>query len=217
MQDLSSKKIVLVGAGGHCKSVLDSLKKISKYDEIVITDPKVPAGSYVMGCEVVGGDDILPDLFRKGYREAFITVGSIKNTSIRRRLYNALFELGFSFPSIIDPSANVAGDTVISDGVFVGKNAIVNSGSKIDKFSIINTGAIVEHDCLVGEFSHISVSAVVCGDCRLCENVFIGANATIIQCIRIGENSVIGAGSTILSNVHENSVVNGLWGCKTDK
>ena len=34
-------KIVLIGGGGHCKSVLDSILRTCNYDEIVITAPPI--------------------------------------------------------------------------------------------------------------------------------------------------------------------------------
>ena len=60
-------KLVLIGGGGHCKSVLDSALAMNKYTEIVITDPEIKPGTEVLGCTVVGSDDILSELRRQGF------------------------------------------------------------------------------------------------------------------------------------------------------
>ena len=202
-----SSRLVLIGGGGHCKSVLDTLIKLNSYSEIVVTDCNIPVGVRILGCRVVGHDGMLSQLFGKGYKNAFITIGSIKSTNKRRDAFVRTKKIGFQFPAIIDPNAVVASSASIAEGVFIGKNAIVNADVVIGKMAIINTGAIVEHDCQIGEFTHIAVGAVVCGNAVIENNVLIGANAVVIQGVKIGRNSIIGAGSVVIHDVPENSTV----------
>ena len=72
-------KLVLVGGGGHCKVIIDSLN-IDEYDDIVIVDSQYPILKEVSGIKVVGNDECLQLLYQKGYTNAFITIGSISNT-----------------------------------------------------------------------------------------------------------------------------------------
>ena len=211
MPDSLNKKLVLIGGGGHCASVYDSLKKCGEYRDIVITDNGIPEGETVCGCIVAGSDDKLPTLFSEGYKDAVITVGSIKDDSTRRRIKDDAQKTGFSFPAVIDPSAAIADDAKISDGVFVGKRSVINTGSLVGRFSIINTAAVIEHNCSVGEFTHISIGAVVCGDCVIGDDVFIGANATVIQGVTIGSGCTIAAGALVLADVPGNTTVKGVW------
>lgn len=204
------RRLVLIGGGGHCRSVLDAARRMNVFEEIVITDCSVPAGSEIMGCKVAGNDDLIPRLFQGGFQMAFVSVGSIESAERRKDIHRRAREAGFEFPNIIDPSAAVSGHAVLGEGVFIGKNAVVNAGSRIGDMAIINTGAIVEHGCHVGDFSHIAVGAVVCGDSQIGDSVFVGANATIIQGVRIGMNSVIGAGRVVLRDVEANSRIVGM-------
>ncbi len=121
------KKLILVGGGGHCKSVLDAALAMHEFDEIVITDPDIPAGTEVMGCKVVGSDEKLPELKKQGYDYAFVTVGSIKSTAVRRKIAENLKTIGFQFPVIIDPSAIVSSTATVGDGTFIGKRAVLNA------------------------------------------------------------------------------------------
>lgn len=197
----NGKRIVLTGGGGHCKSVLDVALRMNAFEKIVITDNNMPIGSKIMGCEIVGNDEMLYQLLESGIRYAFITVGSIKNVNRRTTIYRRLSKMGFLFPNIIDPSAAISSCSHLGQGIFVGKNAVINAGTIVKDMAIINSGAIVEHDSIVGEFSHVAVGAAVCGGVIIDDFGFVGANATIIQGVKVGKHSVIGAGSVVLRDI----------------
>ena len=204
-----SKKILLIGGGGHCKSVLDSLLRLNQVSEIGIIDKKENIGEEVLGFSVIGCDDDLSKLFDDGYKHAFVTVGSIGNPILRIKLFTMLSEIGFKIPNIIDPSAVVSRHIKMETGIFVGKNAVINAGSTIHKGAIINTGAIIEHDCLVEEFAHIAPGSVLCGEVQVGKNTHIGANCVIKQQLTIGSNSIIGMGSVVTKNIEDNIIAYG--------
>ena len=197
-------KLVLIGGGGHCKSVLDVALRMNEFEEIVITDPDITPGSQILGCSVVGDDSYLDQLRRDGFEYAFITVGSVQINPLRERLANKATSLGFKFPIIQDPSAIVADSAIIEDGTFIGKNVVINAEANIGKHCIINTGAIIEHECSVGDFSHISVGTILCGEVSVGNSCMIGSGSTVIQCLNIGNSVVIGANSTVLTDVEDN-------------
>ena len=205
-------KIVLLGGGGHCKSVINTIYRAGVYRNIVITDCAYSAlkDRDILGVPVVGDDSILAELKKQGYDEAFITVGSIKSTAIRRLLYEQLVQFGFCVPFIVDPSAQISEYATLAEGVFIGQNAVVNAEARIDKMAIINTGAIIEHECVVGEYSHIAVGARLCGNVSVGSDVLIGAGATVIQGVRIGSGAFVGAGSIVLRDVKDSQAVVGL-------
>ncbi len=200
---MAEKRLLLLGGGGHCRSVLDCALSIGKYDKIgiVVNDDSKSA----FGIPVVGSDNDLPSLLMEGWTDAFITVGSIGSTKIRRKLYELIKKLGFTVPVIADPSAVIAHGVEMGNGVFVGKNAIINTGCIVEHCSIINTGAIIEHDCQIGVFSHISPGAILCGQVIVGQDSHIGAGSTIRQGIFIGSNVLIGAGSVVVKDISDNT------------
>lgn len=202
---MAPNRLVCVGGGGHCKSVIDSALRSGSFSDIVITDPVIDPGSNILGVPVVGNDNILPQLFADGYDNAFITVGSIESCALRIKLVKICTEIGYTFPVIADPSAQISESSFIGSGTFVGKNTVVNSDSIIRNHCIINTGAIIEHECSVGDYTHISVGSIICGNCSIGRGSFIGAGTTVIQGVNVGDNVVIGANSTLLANM-ENSM-----------
>lgn len=195
-------KLLLIGGGGHCHSVLDSIISSGKYDEIGIID-NVEC-SY-MGVKTIGTDEDLPRLFNEGWTDAFITVGSVGNTNVRHRLYENVISIGFNVPSVIDPTAVVAGDAIIGEGVFAGKRSVINAGAVLGECSIINSGAIVEHDCKIGSFTHISPGAVLCGQVTVGNDSHIGAGSVVRQLTNVGDNSLIGAGSVVVKDIGDNA------------
>lgn len=197
---MSGKKLLLIGGGGHCLSVLDS---ITGYDEIGIVERDSSCLMY-RGLNIVGADQDLPGLFKSGWSDAFITVGSIGNTATRRRLYAMVKMLGFHIPSIIDPSAVVAENAVIEEGCFVGKRAVINVNCTVGKCAIVNTGAIVEHECNIGAFAHISSGATICGNVDIGSDTHIGAGTVIRQGIIIGSSTLIGIGSVVVKDIPSN-------------
>lgn len=194
------KRLLLIGGGGHCRSVLDCAMSLDVYDEIGIIDREKTS---FLGVDVIGTDDMLPQLFADGWKYAFVTVGSVGNTTRRRRIYKMLKEIGFTIPQIISPFAAIARDVSIEEGTFVGKKTVVNTGAALGCCSIINTGAIVEHDCIVGDFSHISPGAVLCGQVSVGSDTHIGAGSVARQQIIIGNHVLIGAGSVVLKDISD--------------
>lgn len=205
-----NKKILLVGGGGHCKSVLDSLLGLDEYAEIGIIDKKGNIGDMIMGIPIIGCDNDLPRLYNEGYNYAFVTIGSIGNPSLRIKLFNYLCEIGFVIPNIIDSSSKVSNYVHIEKGVFIGKKAIVNADVVINKGSIVNSGSIVEHDCQIGEFVHIAPGVVLGGEVTIGNNSHIGLNVTVKQQVHIGFNTIIGMGSVVTKNINDNIMA---YGC----
>lgn len=204
-----NKKILLVGGGGHCRSVIDSLLELRQFSELGIIDKIEKKGKQVLGIQFIGCDEDLPQLFNAGYKYAFVTVGSIGNPNLRIKLLSQLNEIGFEIPTIIDPTAIVSRHVNIGKGVYVGKNAVINSGTVINQGAIINSGAIIEHDCKVGEFVHVASGAVLCGEVQIGNNTHIGARSVIKQQVKIGANSIIGMGSVVLKDIKANIVAYG--------
>ena len=204
-----SKRLLLLGSGGHFKSVLDTLDALGIYDDIGVI-AKEKNSQMECDCNIIGTDDDLRNLYEAGWAEAFICVGSVGNTLIREKLYSKLTQIGFRLPIVVDPSAIVSPKATILNGVFIGKRAVVNSGAIINTCAIINTGAIIEHDCTIGMFTHVSPGAVICGDAHVGDYSHVGAGSTIKQQIRIGTRTMIGMGSVVVSDIPDGKTA---FGC----
>lgn len=197
------EKIILLGSGGHAHSIVDSIESSGQYCICGFLDVTEKAHEQYKEYKVLGTDDLLQDLFQKGIKNAFISVGYMGNGTVRGKLYERLKAIGFYVPNIIDPTAVIAKDVILGEGIFVGKAAVINSAAEIGNMCIINTGAIIEHDCVVEEYAHVSVGSVLCGNVRIGRASFVGANATIIQGKIIGSQCIVGAGTTVRKDIKD--------------
>ncbi|BAK70336.1 NeuD/PglB/VioB family sugar acetyltransferase [Aliarcobacter butzleri] len=186
------EKIVLIGGGGHCHSVIDVIEQENRYEIIGIVDTKENIGKKVLDYKIIACDDDLETIFLS-CKNALITVGQIESNKIRVKIYNKLKEIGFNLPAIISPLAYVSKHSFIEEGTIIMHHALVNANTKIGKNCIINTKALIEHDCVIGDNCHISTASVLNGGVRVKENIFFGSNATSKQSIEI--DGFIKAGS----------------------
>lgn len=204
------QEIVLIGGGGHAKVLIEIIKLLKQYKIIGILDSQIAIGTYISGIAVLGKDDLMSNLYTNGVKHACIAVGSIKDNSKRRNLYEKVKQIGFQVPVLAHPYSIISKDTIISEGVQVTAGAIIQRGSKIGANTIINTGAVIEHDCVIGNHVHVCPGVVISGDCVIGDGTFIGAGSVVIQGLKIGENSIVGAGAVVVNNVPDNTRVMGV-------
>ena len=185
--------IILVGFGGHAKSVADCIERQNRYHIVGYTDMNPCSSKY----QYLGTDSVLEDYYERGVKNVALCIGYLGKGQVRQKIYDKLKLIGYRFPIICDPSAVVSDTAEIGEGAFIGKLAVVNAEAKIGKMAIINTCAVIEHECKIGEFSHVAVGAVLCGQVNIGQASFIGANATVIQQRIIPDGEIVPAGATI--------------------
>ena len=204
------QKIVIIGGGGHAKVLIEIIKHQGQYNIIGILDSQFATGTSIAGIPVLGKDDLMSNLYANGVKNACIAVGSIKDNSKRKNLYEKVKQFGFQIPSLLHPYSIISKDTIISEGVQVTAGAIIQRGSKMGANTIINTGAVIEHDCVIGKHVHICPGVIISGECVIGDGAFIGAGSVVIQGLKIGENSIVGAGAVVISDVEDSKAVMGV-------
>lgn len=198
---IKREKILLVGSGGHAKTVVDTLERLGNYEIVGFVGPGEIDREVYRGYRLLGHDEDLPSLYTQGVRAAAFGMGYMGKSVTRKRLFNQLSEVGYNLPVVIDPSAVVATDAKLDAGTYVGKLAVINADVHVGCACIINTCSIVEHECNIGSFTHVAVGAVLCGQVQVGCECLIGANATIIQGRQVGNGSIIGAGAVVIKDV----------------
>lgn len=201
-----AKPLILVGGGGHCKSVID-VAESAGFTILGILDRPEEVGTCVLGYEVIGTDD---DMIKYADKADFIvTVGQIKTPDLRIKLHQLLAEANCKLATIIAPSAYVSKHAKIGAGTVIMHNALVNSDAKVGFGCIINTAAIIEHEVEVGDFCHISTGTIINGGSKVMSYSFVGSQSVVNQSVRIGGRCIIGAGSVVISDIEANSVAVG--------
>ncbi|MFW6275179.1 MAG: NeuD/PglB/VioB family sugar acetyltransferase [bacterium] len=186
------EKIVLIGAGGHCKSCIDVIEMQDKFEIYGIIDIKSKVGQKVLGYEIIGTDDNLPDI-RRNIDHFLITLGQLETPDIRISIFKKLKKLNAKLPVIISPLAHFSKHASADEGTIIMHHAVVNAGSVIGKNCIINTKALVEHDAIISNNCHIATGAIINGSVKVGENSFIGSGAVTKQNISIAKETFLKA------------------------
>lgn len=189
--------IVLYGASGHCKVIIDIFQSNNIAIDFIVDD-NMNAKS-ILGKEVTHSKD-----YQLNTNDNVVL--SIGNNKVRKKLSSTF---NVNFIKAIHPNAIVSSFSKIDIGTVIMAGAIINPDAKIGKHCIINSGSIIEHDCVIEDFAHVSPNASLAGNVTVGEGSQIGIGATVIQGIKIGKWAVIGAGAVIINDVPDYAVVVG--------
>jgi UDP-perosamine 4-acetyltransferase len=191
------RPVVVLGAGGHAKVVLDILSETADWDVLGCLSPPGHAGA-ILGYPVLGGDDLLAELHQAGVRHAFVAVG---DNRLRRDLCRRVQELGFELINAISARASLSRWAELGKGVAIMAGAAVNAQAILGDGVIVNTGATVDHDVFVGPYAHIGPGSHLAGSVHVEEGAFLGIGSSVIPGVRIGAWSLVGAGAAVIEDI----------------
>ncbi|MBR3304099.1 MAG: acetyltransferase [Bacteroidales bacterium] len=197
------RPLLLVGGGGHCKSVIEAIDGLG-YNILGILDLPKFFGKNICGYSVIGTDEDIEKYV--GQVDFLITLGFIKDASVRVRLYNLIKEIGGKMATIVAKSALLSKNAKVGEGTVLLHNSFVNSDSQIGENVIINDFACIEHDVVVGSHTHISTGAILNGNCSVGARCFVGSRAVVVNGVNICDEVIIGAGGVVVNDITERGV-----------
>lgn len=191
--------VVIIGAGGHGRVVLDILRAAGAVRVVGFIDSNRSLhGHRVDGVPVIGDLSILPGQLAQGVTGAIIAIG---DNGIRREYAETVSLMGFELINAIHPSANVASTATLGRNVVIAAGCLVCAHCQIGHSAILNTGCIVDHESVVGQSVHICPGARVAGRVIIESGAFVGIGSTVIQGVRIGSDAIVGAGAVVIRDV----------------
>lgn len=203
-----NRPLIIVGAGGHTKSLIDILQ--SQAVKILgITDTDVNKhNEKLLGFSIVGEDKVILQY----HPESLFLVNGIGMVQSRHReeIFRFFKRSGYNFAQVIHQSAVVSSNAELLEGVQIMAGAVIQPGCSIGANSIINTGALLDHDTVIGAHVHIAPGVTISGGVQINNGTMVGAGATIIQGIEIGANSIVAAGAVVTRDVPESTMVMGV-------
>lgn len=204
-----SLPVLVVGGGGHAKVLIEALRLRSMTILGIIDTDTAKIGTEVAGIRVIGDDKAI-----SGYKPETLLIvngiGSVHLPKMRTDVFEKFKAKGFTFATIIHPSAVVASDVILGEGAQIMAGVVIQPGCVIGANVIVNTRASIDHDCLIEDHVHIAPGVTLSGGVKVGNGVHIGTGATIIQGVAIGKNSVIGAGSVVTGNIESDTEVMGV-------
>jgi UDP-perosamine 4-acetyltransferase len=200
------KKVVIIGAGGHCRAVIECLKTSGRPIEVIVDLDYSGRSETVMGVPVLGSYEEFAGAPPPGGMELAMAIGDNRK---RTAVYGRLLALGFSIPPVVHGTAYVSESASVGDGSFIGAGCIINAMASIGQNAIVNTGAIIEHETVIGPGCHIGPGARIAGRVTVGAGSFLGIGTSVIDCVRIGEDVTVGAGSVVLEDIGSGCTVVG--------
>lgn len=190
--------LILVGGGGHCKSVIEAAESAG-YNILGVLDMPDEVGKEILSTKVIGTDDDIPAYVDRA--EFIITVGFIKNPATRIKLYNKVKEAGGKLATIIASTAYVSKYATIGEGSVVLHHALVNAGAIVGYNCIINSMTDIDHDAEVGNHTHLSANVLVAGGSKIGSRCFCGIGSVISNNLKVGDDVILGAGTLVVKNI----------------
>lgn len=204
-----SRRVLILGAGGHGRVILDILLQAGRYDVAGFLDNNRDIhGRRVDGIPVLGTiDDLsfLADQFN--INGVIVAVG---DNGVRRGLVRQIEAAGLDLINAIHPSAALARNATLGRNVVVAAGVVVCAHCQIGDSVILNTGCIIDHQTTIGEGSHICPGVRIAGRVKVEPGVFIGIGATVVPKVTLGCEAIIGAGAVVIEDVPALATVGGV-------
>lgn len=200
------QKVVIIGAGGHAKVIVDILQQNEEYEVAGLVDNN-PSSSF-WNIPVLGNDDDLEWIYQRlEIRYAFVALG---NGKIRERVTKKVINTGFQLINVISKYSIISDRARLGKGIVVMPGAIINADVQIADNCIINTNASIDHDGKIGGYTHIAPGCAVSGYVTIGKRCLLGTGSRVIDRIEIGDNTIVGAGAVVVKNIEGDCTVVGV-------
>jgi UDP-perosamine 4-acetyltransferase len=202
-------QLVIIGAGGHGKVVLDIVRAAGLHEPVgfVDADPAL-GGTDVGGLPVLGAVNVLTKL--RQHQRVGHAIVAIGDNRARLQYAALLRDQGFELVSAVHPSAFISPTARLGANVVVAPLAAVITEARIADSTVINTAAVVDHECEVAEGAHVGPGARLAGRVRVGVGAFVGLGANVIQCLSVGRYAMVGAGAVVTADVPDYATVVGV-------
>jgi len=201
-------KIVIVGAGGHGRVVLDILGNNHHFQVAGFLDSN-PAlhNNHIEGLPILGDLSLAAQLAEKGIDAAIVAIG---DNRIRRNFAQLLEKAGVNLISAIHPTATIAQNVSIGRNVVICPGVTICPHVSIADSVICNTASTIDYECQIDDAVHICPGVHLAGRVWVKSSAFLGIGTNVIQGLTIGESALTGAGSVVVHDVPDYSTVVGV-------
>ena len=197
--------VVIIGAGGHAREVLDILRaRGDDADGFIVEFGFGNSGTAIHNLPILGG---LEWLDRRLDVTAVCAVGA---PELRRRLVNEASRYGTTFSNAIHPSLNLTPWVEMGVGVVIAGGSTLTNEIVLGDHVHINVGCTVSHDSNLGDFATLSPGVHLAGGVTLEEGAFLGVGAVVLPRVTVGAWSVVGAGAVVTHDVAPAATVVGV-------
>lgn len=204
------ENIIIIGASGHAKVIVDIIERQGLYRIKGFLDTYRPKGEKLFDYPILGTEYDLNDIVVKyEVYGCFIAIGDNYTRKIMAKKISAL-NPRIKFINAVHPKAIIGKNVKLGHGIAIMPGTVINSDSKIGDFCILNTNSSLGHDGTMKDYSSLASGVRTGGNLMLNKCSAISIGATVIENIVIGKNTVIGAGALVNKNIPDFVVAFGI-------
>lgn len=203
------ERIVVVGASGLAKIVIDIIERSGHYAIAGLIDAQRPPGATFFGYPVLGNDDDAPSVCETlAVDAAAIAIGdNWRRHLVAERLRRLV--PGWHFPPVLDPSVHLARGASIGRGTIAMHGVAVSCDTRLGEFVLCAYNASVGEDCEVGDFATLAQATAIAGGVSFGAFSVLAVGAAVVHGVSIGHHTVVGAGATAVSDIGDHVVALG--------
>lgn len=195
-----SKKLAIIGAGGHGK-VVGEIALLNQYETIEFFDDKIDEiENYPFN--ICGNLNQLEDNL-SNYDAFFVAIGDNK---VRYNKTSWLRKKNVNIVSLIHPKSTISRLSSLGSGSCVMANSAINPETHIKEGVIINTSSSIDHDCTIEDYTHISPNCSLSGNVSIGKFTHLGTCTSVHPGIHIGNNVKTGIGSRVFKDVLDDTI-----------
>lgn len=187
------RKLIIIGAGGHGRTVAEAAMASSDFELAGFFDDAFPGLSQIWKIPVLGRISDFPG-FLDRVSTAIVAIG---NNRLRQNISSRLHIAGFELATIIHPQGIMSPSAVVGAGSAIMAGAIVGTEAVLGEGVIVNCGAVVDHHCKVEDFGHLGVSAAMAGGSILGEGTWMQAGSALGYGVKIDAWRVLVPGEAV--------------------
>lgn len=202
--------MIVIGAKGFAKEVLEVLHQLNETDGVVFYDdvnndvPEKLYGKFT----VLRNINAAKDYFESADNRFTIGIGS---PALRKFIYDKFTAIGGVLTSTLSPKALIGSyGNSIGNGCNIMTGTVITNDVTIGKGCLVNLNCTIGHDSIIGEFSELSPAVNISGNCKIGSYANIGTGAVILPKLTIGHNVVIAAGAVVTKDLPDNCMAAGV-------
>jgi len=201
------ENIIVYGAGGHGKSVIDLIEDQGQYRIANVLDDNEEGADHLLGYPIIRNGEEITEIIRNAYGG----VVAIADSHTRSRIVSRIEALSpiFRFVNIIHPAACISRHARIGQGAVIMYGVRIGTETIIGNHCIICSKTLIPHDSIVGDYAFFGGGVICSGNVTVGEHCYVLSGSVIINNITIGHHTVIGSGSNVVGDIPPNVVVFG--------
>ena len=192
---MGTKKLIIVGAGGHGRAVAEAALLSTAWSEVVFVDDSYPAQQISGRWPIVANTQSLLTLVSQGDH----VIVAIGNQATRKRLFDTARAAGATMATVIHPKAWVSADADLGEGTAIMAGAVIGIQAKLGMGAIVNANATVDHDAILGDFAHLGVGVQLAGGVIVGDSAWLQAGACAGYRVKVPPAAVVAPGTVLVA------------------